>query len=195
MTGREREYKVTRMEVPVTDFLKILESGAMELKAGRPFSTEFSDKDLDKLMRSMLSQSEAEMKKQGVSAQINRLNVNISGGKGMVETSITASKKVGFLNPSVEITAKFGLENEVNSDNKPTGRLKTAQLEVMPETLFMVVKPMDFLAPHVAGDKINTTFKQVMDAEMNKRGAKINDLKLEFTAENKLRIEAKGFSK
>ncbi len=59
----------------------------------------------------------------------------------------------------------------------------------------MVVKPMDFLAPHVAGDKINTTFKQVMDAEMNKRGAKINDLKLEFTAENKLRIEAKGFSK
>jgi hypothetical protein len=34
-----------------------------------------------------------------------------------------------------------------------------------------------------------------MDVEMNKRGAKISDIKLEFTSDNKLKIEAKGSSR
>ncbi|EKE05726.1 MAG: hypothetical protein ACD_19C00182G0054 [uncultured bacterium] len=180
---------------PVSSFVALLENGAMELKKDGVFTTEFSSSDLDKLMRSMLKQSEDEMRKQGVTATINRLSVNINNGKGKVETEINASKKVGFLNPSVNISATFGLENEVNTEGKPTGKLKTAQLEVLPETLFMVVRPMDFLAPYVGGDKINATFKQVMDIEMGKRGAKVNEIKLEFTPENRLKIEAKGSSK
>src|SRR5688572_23832339 len=127
------------MEIGPNGFAQLLENGALGLKKDGVFTTEFSSRDLDSLMRSMLKQSEDEMKKQGVSAQIDDLRVGIEGGKGKVSTSITASKKVGFMNPSVGITAAFGMENIPGSDGQPSGRLKTTELQVLPETLFMVV--------------------------------------------------------
>jgi len=183
------------METSTGNFTQLLESGALGLKREGVFTTEFSGGDLDSLIRSMLQQSEAEMKKQGIAAQINRLNVNIENGKGGVATDITASKKVGFMNPKVGISATFGLENVNGSDGQPTGRLRTTQLNVAPETLFMVIKPRDFLAPYVEGEKINETFRGVMDAEMGQRGAKVTNLSLVFTQENKLRVTAKGSAK
>ena len=183
------------METAPTGFTQLLENGALGLKKEGTFTTEFSARDLDGLMRSMLQQSEAEMKKQGVSAQINALNVRIENGKGSVSTEITASKKVGFLNPRVNISAGFGLENVNGSDGQPSGKLRTTRLEVVPETLFMVVKPKDFLAPFIEGEKVNQTFKDVMSAEMDRRGAKIIDLNLAFNSENRLKITAKGTSK
>ena len=99
------------------------------------------------------------------------------------------------MNPKVGITAAFGLENVSGPDGAASGRLRTTRLEVAPETLFMVVRPREFLAPYVEGEKINDTFRSVMSAEMDRRGAKISDLSLVFTPENKLRITAKGSSK
>lgn len=176
-------------------FNRLLEDGALGLRKDGVFTTEFSGGDLDGLIRSMLQQSEAEMKKQGIAAQINRLGVKIENGKGDVAANITASKKVGFMNPKVGISAAFGLENVNGLDGRPTGKLRTTQLDVAPETLFMVIKPRDFLAPYVEGDKINDTFKGVMDAEMGQRGARVNSLSLVFTSENKLRVTAKGSAK
>lgn len=176
-------------------FLQLLESGALELRNKGSFTTEFSPKDLEQMMRQVVAQSEEEMKKRGVTARIDKLNVQIANGKGKVETGITASKKVGFMNPKVGITAKFELENVVDDTIQPTGRLKTTDLEVAPETLFMVVKPKDFLAPRVEGEKINDTFRTVLDGAMQLRGARISGLKLAFTPENRLRIEVQGGKK
>ena len=183
------------METGPAGFTQLLENGALGLKKDGVFTTEFSDRDLDSLVRSMLKQSEGDMKKQGVSAQIDALNVKIENGKGSVSTSIIASKKVGIMNPRVGISAAFGLENVPGSDGQPSGRLRTTRLNVTPETLFMVVRPREFLAPYVEGEKINDTFRSVMSAEMDRRGAKISDLSLVLTPENKLRITAKGSSK
>lgn len=143
-------------------------------------------------MRQVVAQSEAEMKKQGVTAQIDRLSVRIVSGKGEVSTTVTASKKVGFLKPKVDIRASFGLENITNKEGIPTGRLRTTYLEVQPETLFMVVKPKTFLAPYVEGENINGTFRSVLDNEMQNRGARINWLGFAFTSRNTLRVVAKG---
>jgi len=180
------------METVSGGFNRLLEDGALGLKKEGTFTTEFSGGDLDGLIRSMLRQSETEMKKQGITAQINRLDVKIENGKGSVATDITASKKVGFMNPKVGISAAFGLENVNRSDGQPAGKLRTMRLDVAPETLFMIIKPRDFLAPYIEGEKINETFRSVMDTEMGQRGARVTDLNLVFTPENKLRITAKG---
>jgi len=183
------------METGPTGFTQLLENGALGLKKDGVFTIEFSDRDLDSLMRSMLKQSEGEMKKQGVSALIDALNVRIENGRGSVSTSITASKKVGFMNPQVGVSAAFGLENVPGPGGQPSGRLRTTRLNVTPETLFMVVKPREFLAPHIEGEKINNTFRSAMEAEMGRRGAKITGLNLEFTPDNKLKIVATGSAK
>ena len=179
----------------VGGFLQLLESGAAELKDKGSFTVELSPEDLEQTMRQVVAQSEAEMKKQGVSAQIDKLGVQIADGKGQVSTAVTASKKVGFMNPKVGINASFGLENVTNQQGQSTGRLRTTQLEVQPETLFMVVKPRSFLAPYVEGENINNTFKTVLDAEMQNRGARINTLNLAFTPQNTLRVDVSGSRK
>lgn len=176
----------------VSGFLQLLESGATELKGKGNFTVELSSTDLEQTMRQVVAQSEAAMKKQGVTAQIDRLSVQITGGRGEVAAAVTASKKVGFLNPKVGINATFGLENLVNQSGNPTGRLRTTHLEVVPETLFMVVKPKNFLSPYVEGENINTAFRSVLDAEMQTRGAKISSMDLAFTPRNTLRIAATG---
>ena len=182
------------MEV-VTGFTQLLENGAMGLKKEGSFTTEFTARDLDGLMRSILEESKAEMKKKGVAAQINTLKVAIENGMGSVATEITATKKVVLVNIPADISASFGLENEPDAEGKPSGRLKTTRLEVIPETLFGVINPKDFLAPYVEGGNINNTFKNAMDTEMGKRGARVSSLSLAFTPENKLKITAKGSSK
>jgi len=80
LLDRQREIKVTGMDTePVSSFMKLLESGAMELKGGGIFTTEFSASDLEKLMRSMPKQSEDEMKRQGVTVAINKLKIEGRG--------------------------------------------------------------------------------------------------------------------
>lgn len=176
----------------VSGFLQLLESGAKELKAKGTFTVELGADDLAQMMRQVVAQSEGEMKKQGIAAQINKLNVKIQNGKGEVSTAVTASKKVGFVAPKVNITADFGVENVNDGNGSPTGRIRTNRLVVAPETLFMVIKPKDFLNPYIEGEKINDTFKQVLGTEPQTRGATLKDLKLTFTPENKLRLEAAG---
>ncbi len=179
----------------VEGFLQLLESGAAELKEKGNFTIELSPEDLEQTMRQVVAQSEAEMKKQGISAQIYKLSVKIANGKGEVQTAVTASKKVGFMHPKVEINASFGLENVNDPSGKSTGRLRTTQLQVQPETLFMVVKPRSFLAPYIEGENINGTFRNVLDAEMQSRGARINGFNLAFTSQNTLRIDINGSRK
>lgn len=179
----------------VPGFLQLLESGALELRNKGSFTTELTPKDLEQMMRQVVAQSEGEMKKKGVTAQINSLSVQITNGKGGVVTAVKASKKVGFVTPKVDINARFVMENVVDGNRQPTGRLKTTNLEVTPETLFMVIKPKSFLDPHVAGEKINDTFRIVLDTEMQKRGACVSGLRLMFTPENKLRVEVQGSKK
>lgn len=176
-------------------FNQLLGQVALELKNKGSSTIELSPKELEQLMRQVVAQFEDGMKKQGTAAQIDRLNVQIANGKGGVDTAITASKKMGFLNPRVGITAKFGLENVVDNNGQPTGRLQTTHLDVAPETLFMVIKPKDFLAPYVEGEKINDTFKVVLDAQMQLNGARVNSSKLLFTPENKLQVEVQGSKK
>lgn len=173
-------------------FLQILESGATELRNTGSFTVELSSADLEQTMRQVVVQSEADMKKQGISAQIEQLRVQIAAERGQVQATVTASKKVGFLNPKVCITASFGLENVTDQTGQPTGRLRTTQLDVQPETLFMVIKPRTSLAPYVEGEKINDTFRTVLDTEMQKRGARIRTLNLAFTPQNTLRVEVNG---
>ncbi len=172
--------------------MQLLESSAAELKDKGSFAVELSPMDLEQTMRQVVAQSEVAMKKQGVAAQIDRLAVQITGGKGEVSTAVTASKKVGFMNPKVSISASFGLENVIDNESKPTGRLNTTHLAVQPETLFMVVKPRSFLAPYVEGENINNAFRSVLDTEMQNRGAKINSMNLAFTPQNTLRIAVIG---
>lgn len=176
----------------VGGFLQLLESSATKLKSEGSFTIELSSADMEQTMRQVMAQSESAMKKQGVTAQIDRLGVQIAGGKGEVSTAVTASKKVGFLSPKVGISASFGLENVLDSAGNPMGRLRTTHLEVAPETLFMVVKPRTFLAPHVEGENINNAFRFVLDTEMQKRGAVIEGLNLAFTPQNTLKIAAVG---
>lgn len=176
----------------VGGFLQLLESGATELRDKGSFTVELSPKDVEQTMRQIVAQSEAEMKRQGVTAQIDRLGVKIASSKGEVSTAVTASKKVGFMNPKVVITAAFGLENVTDKEGQPLGRLRTTHLEVAPETLFIAVRPRTFLAPYVEGEKINDTFRTVLDQEMQKRGARINSLNLAFTSANTLRVEVSG---
>src|SRR3990172_8790011 len=179
----------------VNGFLQLLESSATELKDKASFTVELSTTEMEQTMRQILAQSEDAMKKQGVTAQIDRLGVQIAGGRGEVSTAVTASKKVGFMNPKVGISASFGLENKLDQAGNPTGRLITTHLEVQPETLFMVVKPRSFLAPHIDGENVNNAFRSVLDAEMQRRGANINGMGLAFTPRNTLRIAVTGSRK
>lgn len=188
-------YKIssmTELRNGPSGFLQLLESGAAELKDKGNFSVELSPQELEQTMRQVVAQSEAEMKKQGVTASIDQLAVQIAEGKGQVQTAVTASKKVGFVSPKVGIKASFGLENVNDQSGQSTGRLRTTQLEVQPETLFMVVKPRSFLAPYVENENINGTFRDVLDAEMQARGAKINTLNLAFTPQNTLKVDVSG---
>lgn len=176
----------------VGGFLQILESGATELKDKKRFDIEFSPEDLEQIMRQVVAQSEEAMKKKEVKARIDRLKVQIANSVGEVNTDITASKKVLWGWPEAGITAKFGIENVVDSSQQPVGRLRTTHLEVAPETLFGIFTPKDSLAPYVDGEKINDAFKLVLNVEMQKRGATINSLNLTFTPRNTLRVEVSG---
>ncbi|MDO8577138.1 MAG: hypothetical protein Q7R82_02225 [Candidatus Daviesbacteria bacterium] len=176
----------------VGGFLQLLESSAAQLRKEGSFTIELSPADLEQTMRQVVAQSEEAMKKKGVAAKIDSLGVQINDGRGAVSITVTASKKVGFLNPSVSINATFGMENITDPAGNPTGRLRTTRLEVQPETLFMVVKPKDFLAPHIDGENVNNAFRSVLDSEMQRRGAMINNMDLAFTQGNTLKIAVTG---
>lgn len=179
----------------LSSFLQILESGATELKGKGSFTVELSPQDVEQTMRQVVAQSEEAMKKREVKARIDRLKVQIANNVGEVDTDITASKKVLWGWPEVGVTAKFGIENVVNASQQPTGRLRTTHLEVVPETLFGIFTPRDSLAPYVEGENINGSFKSVLDAEMQKRGARISSLNLAFTPQNTLKVEVNGSRK
>lgn len=179
----------------VSGFLQLLESGAAQLRTEGNFTVELSPIDVEQIMRQVVAQSDEAMKKKGVAAKIDNLGVQIDQGRGAVSTTVTASKKVGFLNPSATIDASFGIENVTDQDGNPTGRLITTRLNVQPETLFMVVKPKDFLAPYIEGENINNAFRSVLETEMQNRGAKINGMNLAFTPQNALRIAVTGSRK
>jgi len=175
--------------------LQLLESGAAQLRKEGSFTVELSPGDLEQTMRQVVAQSEEAMKKKGVAAKIDNLGVQINDGRGAVITRVTASKKVAFLNPSSTIDASFSIENVTDQTGNPTGQLRTTHLEVQPETLFVVIKPKDFLAPHIDGENVNNAFKSVLDAEMQRRGARINSMDMAFTQDNTLKIAVTGSGK
>ncbi len=166
--------------------------GAERLKKEGSFTTELSADDVAQMMRQALIQMREVMEKKGVSAQIKRLVVGINNGEGSVEADIAASKRVTIINVPAKIFAKFGLVNELDDKRQPTGRLLTSRLEVDPESLYGIVRPIEFLTPYVGGDKINKTFAEVLAREMKKRNAKITGISLMFTPGNKLRVRVQG---
>lgn len=178
----------------LSGFNALLEAGATELRKAGTFSVELSSGDLEQMMRQILAQSEEAMQGKGITAKIKELGVRISHGTsgigtGEVHAKVAASKKVGFLNPGVTITADFALEN----DGQNPGFLKTARLVVNPNRLFGVVEPMPFLAPYV--EKINPTFQGVLAREMDKRGATVDGMQLAFTERDTLKVDLQGTAK
>ena len=174
------------------DFETMLDAGASELRQSGTFSTELSAGDLDEMMRQVVGQFDDEMKKNQMRADIKELDVRITNGKGEVVTRIEAAKKLGPFWKKETIRANFAFEN-VLEDSRPSGRLRTTKLSVQPETLYLVIRPKDYVEPYIEGTNLNESIRRVLESEMRARGARLSDLALMMTME-KLRIDAQGAS-
>lgn len=174
-----------------TDINTLLNTAAMGLRSKGEFSSEFSSRDWEQMVRKMVEQSGDLMKANGVTATINQLNVAIRNGAAEARTVVVGSKKIGFMNASATITAEFQMAN-VLAGGQPSGELETTRLNVSPENLFGLVRPRKFLAPYLEGKNVNKTLRELLGTEMQKRRASFNSVRFSFTPENTLRIDLKA---
>ncbi len=181
-------------ERPKSDFEKMLDTWAEKLKTEGKLGVNLPTQWMERMVYEIVELSRGDMTKQGVAARINTLRVTINQGKASAETTVSASKDMGlFGTHTVDIAAKFGLENVLGPDGKPAGRLRTTYLNVTPESLFGgFVKPKEFLAPQVEGAKINDAFWVLLSKEMGTRGATATNFSLELTSTNMLHVGVFG---
>lgn len=175
-----------------TGITALLDNAALEVKKRGGYAVELNADQLRQLMFQVFVQSEKTMKDQGISAVVNALTVKIAEGRGEVSTVVTASKRIGFLNPSAQIRADFALTNIVDREQKPTGELETVRLVVTPQKLFGLIEPLQFLEPHLGGTNINPTIDNLLAAEMQRRGVFVTDRRKLFTPSSVLRVEVTG---
>ena len=177
------------------DFKALLDEGAEILKEEGSFVTEFAPEDVEQVMRQVIVTDEIKglMEAKGVRAEVESLDVQINDAKGKVKAAVPVSKKfmLAYAHVATE-DINFALSNEEGEEG-PTGRLLTSNLKVVPEKILWV-KVKEQIEKHIAGDKINDSFKKVLDSQMVTRGAKVEGIALEFTPANKLRVRVVGGS-
>lgn len=191
LKGVKSRELVERVEAPKVEHEKgtggitfegMLDKAAADLKEKGRYDVELSGQEFEGLARQVFDKFRETWKEDNnVDTTLESLDVNIGSGEGSISVTLEVKSPI-----TARLTAEIGIKNSTE------GGLETTTIKVNPARIMLLINTEARVAKFIGGRKINSEFKKVLGNQLRERGANLDRLMVEFTENNKLRIDFEG---